>query len=99
MPAYEALAAVSNQGALKRKDNGAQYVLQVIKSSSDAELGSVVTTDAIAAAIRQQLSIELAPQLISLPEPITGIGDYSAILRVTLADGSKPVLKLHLSQT
>ena len=76
------------------------WCLQVIKCNTGAEglLPDQVSSDAISAAIRQQLNIELAPQLISIPEPFTELGQRHAMLQMTLPDGSRPMLQIHLTE-
>lgn len=71
----------------------------VIQKSSEVEEGDTATIDAIIAAVRQQMNIELAPQLVNVTSPITAIGEHEAVLNMTLADGSKPVLKINLQLT
>ena len=73
--------------------------MQVIQKSSEVEEGDTATIDAIIAAVRQQMNIELAPQLVNVASPITAIGEHEARLNMTLADGSKPVLKINLQLT
>ncbi len=74
--------------------------LQVMKCSIDADgvLSSHVSSEAISAAIGQQLNIDLAPQLISIPEPFTELGQRHAMLQMTLPDGSRPLLQIHLTE-
>ena len=70
-----------------------------MKCSIDADgvLSGQVRSEAISAAIRQQLNIDLAPQLISIPEPFTELGQRHAMLQMTLPDGSRPLLQIHLT--
>ena len=75
----------------------AAHVLQVIQKSSEVDEGDTATIDAIIAAVRQQMNIELAPQLVNVTSPITAIGEHEVVLNMTLADGSKPVLKIKCS--
>lgn len=74
--------------------------MQVMKCSIDADgvLSDQVSSEAISAAIRQQLNIDLAPQLISIPEPFTELGQCHAMLQMTLPDGSRPLLQIHLTE-
>jgi len=44
------------------------------------------------------LNIDLAPQLISIPEPFTELGQCHAMLQMTLPDGSRPLLQIHLTE-
>ncbi|DBB12774.1 TPA: hypothetical protein ACH3X3_005545 [Trebouxia sp. C0006] len=72
----------------------------VMKCSIDADgvLSDQVSSEAISAAIRQQLNIDLAPQLISIPEPFTELGQHHAMLQITLPDGNRPLLQIHLTE-
>ena len=74
--------------------------LQVMKCSIDANgvLSDQVSSEAISATIRQQLNIDLAPQLISIPEPFTELGQRHAMLQMTLPDGNRPLLQIHLTE-
>ena len=55
-----------------------------------------VGPDQIAAAVREKFLIQLAPQLIDVPEPFTSFGQRDVTLRMTLPDGSKPILVVQL---
>lgn len=79
----------------------------VVKCSIDAagKLSDQVSSDSIADAVRQQLNIELAPQLISMPEPFSAYGDgpemvmkSQAMLHMTMPDGSNPMLQIHVTE-
>ncbi len=78
-----------------------EMCLQVVKCNTNeaGALSDQISSDTIAAAIRQQLNIELAPQLISIPEPLTALGQSQAMLHMTLPDGSKPMLQIHVTES
>lgn len=69
------------------------------KASPDGGLLDQIGADEIAVAVKQQLRIELAPQLIQMSQPFTALGQQQAELRVSLPDGSKPTLQVNLTQT
>ena len=66
-------------------------------SNADGGLVDQIGADHIAAAVQQQLQIELAPKLINIAEPFTALGQRQAVLHMTLPDGSKPILQVHLT--
>ncbi|KAL3150553.1 hypothetical protein ABBQ32_000367 [Trebouxia sp. C0010 RCD-2024] len=72
---------------------------QVMKCSANAagELVESIGAEHIVAAVQQQLRIELAPQLINLSQPFTALGERKAVLHMTLPDGSKPAIQVHLT--
>ena len=76
-----------------------QLQLQVMRCSTDSEgyLFDHISTDTIAAAVRKQLNIELASQLISIPKPLDKVGQHQAMLRITLPDGKKAMLQVLLT--
>ena len=61
------------------------------------ELVEQIGVEHVASAVRQQLQIELAPQLINMPQPFTTLGASLAALHMTLPDGSKPSIQVHLT--
>ena len=72
---------------------------QVIKCNVDAS-GSVTDTinnDKIAAAVRSQLQVELAPQLVSIAESYRHLGQHTAELRMILPNGERPALQIRLT--
>ena len=72
--------------------------MQVVKCSANAagELIEQIGVEHVATAVRQQLQIELAPQLINMPQPFSTVGEGHAALHMTLPDGSKPSIQVHL---
>lgn len=75
------------------------WFAQVMKCSANAagELVDQIGVEHVAAAVQQQLQIELAPQLINLSQPFTALGESLAALHMTLPDGSKPSIQVHLT--
>lgn len=73
--------------------------MQVLKCNVDAagELVEHIGVEHVASAVRQQLQIELAPQLINMSQPFTSLGERLAALHMTLPDGSKPSIQVHLT--
>ena len=73
--------------------------VQVIKCSVNTagELGESIGVEHIVAAVQQQLRIELAPQLVNLSQPFTALGEQKAVLHMTLPDGSKPTIQVHVT--
>lgn len=72
--------------------------VQVVKCSVNTagELVEQIGVEHVASAVRQQLQIELAPQLVNMPQPFTTVGESQAVLHMTLPDGSKPSIQVHL---
>lgn len=70
-----------------------------MKCSADAsgELVESIGVEHLVTAVQQQLRIELAPQLINMSEPFTALGQRKAVLHMTLPDGSKPAIQVHLT--
>lgn len=75
------------------------FIAQVMQCKSNAEggLADQIGADHIAAAVQQQLQIELAPQLINIAEPFKALGQCQAGLHMTFPDGSKPILQIQLT--
>ena len=73
--------------------------MQVVERSTDEDgaVSEPVGTQHIVAAVQQQLRIELAPQLLNMAEPLMTLGPFQTPLHITLADGSKPTLQIHVS--
>ena len=73
--------------------------MQVVKCSANTagELLEQIGVEHVVFAVRQQLQIELAPQLINMPQPFTTLGESLAALHMTLPDGSKPSIQVHLT--
>ena len=73
---------------------------QVIECTADASGGITDSIDSnrVAAAVRSQLQVDLAPQLISIPEPYQHLGQQRAELLMVLPSGERPALQVVLTE-
>lgn len=66
-------------------------------ANAAGELKEPIGVKHVTSAVRQQLEIELAPELLNMSQPFTTLGDGLAALHMTLPDGSKPSIQVRLT--
>lgn len=78
---------------------GTKCDIQVIKCNTEASgaITDKIDVNEIASAVRSQLQVDLAPQLINILEPYKQLGQQTAELRMILPNGERPALQILLT--
>jgi large subunit ribosomal protein L9 len=69
------------------------------KAAEDGDLAQPIDADDVVDAVAKQLRIDMVPELLRMPEPLTATGQWTVPLEIRLANGDQAVLQVEVAKT